>query len=65
VNKWVLTIGGVVLLAVGALFALQGFDVIGGSAMSGDSVWAIVGPVIAIVGLLLIFLGARQARSAQ
>jgi drug/metabolite transporter superfamily protein YnfA len=64
VSKWVLTVGGVVLLVAGALFALQGFDVIGGSAMSGSSVWKIIGPVIAIVGLVLIVLAARRARAA-
>ncbi|HUD35494.1 MAG TPA: hypothetical protein VMR14_01265 [Streptosporangiaceae bacterium] len=60
----VLTVGGVVLVVVGAIFALQGLDVIGGSAMSGDSVWAVVGPVLVVIGLVLAVLGWRHARSA-
>lgn len=61
----VLGVGGVVLLAAGVLFALQGFNVIGGSAMSGSSTWAIIGPIVAIVGLFLALLGLRGARSAS
>jgi hypothetical protein len=60
----VLTAGGVVLVIVGAIWALQGFDVIGGSFMSGDSVWAIVGPVVVVIGLVLAVMGWRRTRSA-
>jgi hypothetical protein len=63
VRNWVLTVGGVVVLVAGVIFALQGFGVIGGGFMSGDSVWAIIGPVIAVAGLLLILVGVRRARS--
>ena len=62
-RNWVLTVGGVVVLVAGVIFALQGFGVIGGGFMSGDSVWAIIGPVIAVAGLLLILVGVRRARS--
>ena len=62
-RNWVLTVGGVVVFVVGVIFALQGFGVIGGGFMSGDSVWAIIGPVIAVAGLLLVLFGVRRARS--
>jgi hypothetical protein len=65
VRNWLFGVGGIVLLLVGVLFALQGFNVIGGSAMSGNSTWAIIGPVVAIAGLILALIGVRGARSAN
>lgn len=61
----VLTAVGVVLTIAGVIWALQGFGVIGGSFMSGDSVWAIIGPIVAAVGLILAVIGVRRARSAS
>ena len=45
---------GIVLVLLGALGTLQGVGVIGGSAMSGSMMWAIIGPIVAIVGIVLI-----------
>ncbi len=56
---------GVVLTIAGVIWALQGFGVIGGSFMSGNSVWAIIGPVVAAIGLAIIVLGVRRARSVS
>ena len=61
----ILTTVGVVLTVAGVIWALQGFGVIGGSFMSGDSVWAIIGPIVAAVGLILAVIGVRRARSAS
>ncbi len=59
---WLLVVLGVVLVVVGAVWALQGFDVIGGSVMSGVTLWAVVGPIVAVAGLVVAVLGARTAR---
>ncbi|HEX7992832.1 MAG TPA: hypothetical protein VF506_02865 [Streptosporangiaceae bacterium] len=61
----VLTAVGVIATIAGVIWALQGFGVIGGSFMSGNSVWAIIGPIVAVVGLLLTAIGIRRARSAS
>ncbi len=53
---------GVVLVVVGALWFLQGIDVVGGSGMSGKTLWAVVGPIVALVGLGLVLGGARRSR---
>lgn len=45
---------GALLVIAGTVFALQGFGVLGGSAMSGSSAWAIAGPVIAAFGLMMM-----------
>lgn len=61
----VLTAVGVILTIAGVIWALQGFGVIGGSFMSGDSVWAIIGPIVAAIGLLITVIAVRRARSAS
>ena len=61
----VLTAVGVVLTVVGVIWALQGFGIIGGSFMSGDSVWAIIGPVVAAAGLVITGIGVKRARSVS
>jgi hypothetical protein len=58
--RWVFIIVGVLLVLVGAGWTLQGLDVMGGSAMSGNTMWAIIGPIVAIVGLFLLLRGARR-----
>jgi hypothetical protein len=54
---WVL-VGGV-LAVLGLLFTLQGTGVIGGSAMSGTTFWAVAGPVIIVIGLVVAAVGVR------
>jgi uncharacterized membrane-anchored protein YitT (DUF2179 family) len=58
-----ITVGSLLTLA-GVVFALQGFNVLGGSTMSGNSLWAVLGPIIAIAGLALAAIGVRQGRLA-
>jgi len=48
---------GVLLILVGALWTLQGLNVVGGSAMSGNTMWAIIGPLVVIVGAVLGWRG--------
>ena len=45
----VLAIVGVVLVVVGAVWTMQGLGYLPGSAMSGVTLWAIVGPVVAVI----------------
>jgi hypothetical protein len=51
---------GVVLVLVGLLWFLQGIDVVGGSGMSGKTLWAVVGPIVAILGAAVIVAGNRR-----
>lgn len=55
-----LVVVGVVLTVAGVIWALQGFGVIGGSFMSGDSVFAIIGPLVALLGLAIAAIGLRR-----
>jgi hypothetical protein len=62
---WTLMTLGVLAVVLGGLWTLQGLDVIGGSVMSGVSMWAVIGPIVAVVGLLLIALGVRRRSRAK
>jgi predicted tellurium resistance membrane protein TerC len=62
--KWGLLVGvGTLIALAGIVFTLQGVGAIGGSAMSGDTFWAVAGPVIVLAGLILAVVGLRR-RSA-
>jgi hypothetical protein len=60
-----LVVAGALVTIAGAIWALQGFNVIGGSFMSGNSMWAIIGPLVALAGLVILALGWRRMRSAS
>ncbi|QGF24552.1 hypothetical protein [Raineyella fluvialis] len=49
-----LLVAGLILVLIGALWTLQGLGVMGGSVMSGVTLWAIIGPVVAIIGGYLL-----------
>ena len=52
-------IGGAAALA-GIVWTLQGLGYVGGSFMSGATIWAVIGPVVALIGLVLIAAGSRR-----
>jgi hypothetical protein len=54
---------GVVLFLLGAVWFLQGINVLGGSGMSGQGFWAIAGIVVLAIGVKLL-RSARRARAA-
>jgi hypothetical protein len=55
-------VAGAVLVIAGTVFALQGFGVLGGSTMTGSGFWAAAGPVIAVIGVVLLLAGVRSLR---
>jgi len=62
VRKSALVALGAVLVMIGTVFTLQGLGYLAGSAMTGVTMWAIIGPVLALVGLVLIVRSARAGR---
>ncbi|WP_236049381.1 hypothetical protein [Paractinoplanes ovalisporus] len=56
---WLSMAVGVLAVVVGALWTLQGFDILTDSRMSGVGIWSVIGPVVVIAGLILIILGER------
>lgn len=55
-----LIVSGVVVALLGLLFTLQGIGVLGGSAMSNTTFWSVAGPVVIVVGLVIVGLGLRR-----
>jgi len=57
-----LAVAGLMVLA-GTLFTLQGLGYVGGSAMSGERTWSIIGPILAGLGVALgiVLLQNRRA----
>jgi hypothetical protein len=51
---------GVLITLAGVVFTLQGVGVLGGSVMFGVTLWAVVGPVIALAGLAIAAFGVRR-----
>ncbi|QZT60997.1 hypothetical protein [Mycolicibacterium austroafricanum] len=53
---------GVLVALAGLLFALQGFGAVSGSPMTGTTTWSVLGPIIAIVGVVTAVAGWRRGR---
>ena len=51
---------GAILVLLGALWALQGLNVIGGSFMTGQTPWLVIGAVVAIAGVALLGWANRR-----
>lgn len=49
-----LSILGVVMIVVGAIWFLQGIRVVPGSFMTGSSFWAVAGALLGIMGIALL-----------
>jgi len=50
---------GAVMFVIGTVWTLQGLDVLEGSGMSGVTAWAIIGPVVAGLGVALLIVVLR------
>jgi hypothetical protein len=61
-RKPVLVTIGVIIAVLGAIFTLQGLGYIGGSAMTGSTLWAVLGPIIAVAGIVIAVFGIRRGR---
>jgi hypothetical protein len=58
--KVTLNIVGAVLVLFGAIWFLQGINVLPGSFMTGQIRWAVYGGIAAAVGIALLLLAKRR-----
>jgi hypothetical protein len=60
--KVTLNIGGTVLVLFGAIWFLQGINVLPGSFMTGEIRWAVYGGIAVAAGISLLIAAKRQSR---
>ena len=63
VMRCLLIIGGAVLILVEFVWFFQGINVLLGSFMSGDSLYAVLGGVLVVVGSLMLYFSNRSRGS--
>jgi hypothetical protein len=51
---------GVLLVLTGAIWTFQGLGYLEGSPMTGQTIWATLGPIVAGFGLALVIVAARR-----
>jgi hypothetical protein len=61
-RKGLFGIVGVIAIIAGVVWTLQGLGVIGGSVMTGSTMWAVIGPLVALAGLAVLTFGLRSRR---
>jgi hypothetical protein len=62
---WPFLVLGVILIVIGLVWTLQGLNVLRGSPMSGSSLWATIGPVVLVTGLVLSGIGIGLGLTPQ
>jgi LPXTG-motif cell wall-anchored protein len=59
--RWVWLIVGVLLVLLGGLWTLQGLNLLGQTGgMNGQGIWAVIGLIVVVVGLVLAGVGLRR-----
>jgi hypothetical protein len=56
---------GLIVALFGLIWALQGFGVLQGSPMSNTTTWSIIGPVTALIGIVIAAFSWRGINSPR
>ncbi|MFG1872939.1 hypothetical protein [Micromonospora arborensis] len=59
---WLTLTLGLLAVVVGAVWTVQGLGYVGGSVMTDEKIWAVLGPLVALAGLVVLWLGLRSRR---
>lgn len=62
--KWILIIVGALLILIGGVWVLQGTNVLTQGAMAGHMKWTFIGGILAVVGIVLVVIGASRRKKA-
>ncbi|ORV88909.1 hypothetical protein AWC11_14495 [Mycobacterium interjectum] len=54
---------GLLVALFGLIWALQGFGVLRGSPMSNTTTWSVIGPITAVIGLVIAVFSWRKLSS--
>ena len=52
-----------VMVLTGAVWTFQGLGYLEGSPMTDQSIWAVLGPILAGLGVALVLVGVRRRRT--
>ena len=61
-TRVLLVVLGALIGIAGIVWTLQGLGYVTGSFMTGATLWAVIGPVVALAGLALIAFGLLRRR---
>jgi hypothetical protein len=64
-TRRLLPVLGALLLIIGAVWTLQGANLLGGSFMSGSRMWLVIGLAVLIAGGALLSLSMRGRRARR
>ncbi|MFG2047002.1 hypothetical protein ACGFIW_06185 [Micromonospora sp. NPDC048935] len=53
---------GLLAVVIGAVWTVQGLGYVSGSIMTDEKIWAVIGPLVALAGLVVLWLGLRSRR---
>ena len=60
-----LLLAGVLLGLTGVVWILQGFNVLPGSFMTGQMIWAYIGIAVSMIGSVVIWIAVRGGSSER
>lgn len=63
--KKALLLAGVLLVLTGVVWILQGFNVLPGSFMTGQMIWAYIGVAVSMIGSVVIWIAVRGGSSLR
>jgi hypothetical protein len=61
--KWALTIVGVVLVLMGGVWILQGFNILPIGFMAGQMQYALLGAILVVLGIGLLVFSLRRRKA--
>ncbi|MGK5442421.1 hypothetical protein ACSNN7_11460 [Micromonospora sp. URMC 105] len=59
---WLTLTLGLLAVVVGAVWTVQGLGYVGGSVMTDQRIWAVIGPVLILIGLVVLWRGLKARR---
>jgi hypothetical protein len=54
---------GAIMVGVGAVWTFQGLGYLEGSPMTDQTVWAVLGPILAGLGVALVLVALRRRKT--
>lgn len=61
-KRWLPLAVGAVAVVIGVVWTLQGLGYLSGSAMTDQRIWAVIGPLVALAGIVAVLYGLRTRR---